>query len=217
MKLPLIISLVSIFLFSCSSPNKIASSGESLTSEITSSYPGYKIDEETYNTLINKDNILFRSNFTFSLYNDSGLYMETELDYGKVHNYMINSDYHGYFLVEEKDGKFYITRKTTMYSFSQEVTRERLYSYFFYDFLWLFEIPYSTWNFDETSLTYKCSNISIEGNKILNGEILVENNLPSEISFNLQNEGYMRMTFTKYNETSVTLPETSYITNSQNN
>lgn len=203
MKFPIILALSAFTLIGCSS-SKSNNNNNNPTPVVptpSTDKQSAQISKSKYDEMINKDNVLLHSNYTFTLYNAGALYMITDLDNGKVHNRIPANGFERYFKIinygEESD--LYIYSAFKELEDTRTVSKSYLYSYFFYGFEWLFDISYETWTFNETSLTYTCQNVTVGYQTITSGSLKVENNLPSEMNLTFSDGGGMyKFTFTNH-------------------
>lgn len=164
----------------------------------------YKFTEAQFNYEISRDTVLFKSNYTITAYRSSVEYMVSEFDYGKCKSTIQGNT--SYYKLVDKGSNVELTSYYNSQPYTQTITKEQLYSYFFTSLNFLFDIKYSDLTFSSTYKRYELSDVDLGDYHINSGYISGYNRKPMTMSFDIQGFGTVSAVFTNHGTTSVTLP-----------
>ena len=169
----------------------------------------YIFKEEDYNREINRDTVLFRSNYTVSISMNGSNFMTSYIDYGKFMT--ITDNYTGWYELVELGNNVIYTSYSPYGGWHKDTstrTKEEIYSFFFMKNAFMFDLPYSSISLDEANKRYNIVDTMVGDKHVKSGYLVAKNKKPLDIEMEIEGEGVFHASFTNHGSTSVTFPET---------
>ena len=211
MKLKLIPFIALLTLCGCQNNKDTLNRDNNNVSQVVLTKESTTYNQFEYEAELNRDNILFSRNYTINIFYDGSLEMTTSLDNGNISTFVAGNSFPYYFNVEaisEEQAiltKYYL-RDGVYSKDSSVVDRPYLYRFFFYSFNFLFQVPYSSIEYDEETYNYKILPTTVDDVEIRGGTISIRNKQPSLIEAYYGQNHSIKLSFTSIGTTSVSMP-----------